>query len=124
MKKWLEMMALLGMTVVVITHTTKADTPKVPAEIQVRILKIQKDQIAQQAEVDKTSAQYQQAYNTAVAGPNKAIQQDLHEIQLIKDEAVKAAGLDPAKFDLDVEKLIFVAKPATEEKKPAPDAKK
>jgi hypothetical protein len=101
-----------------------ADTPKVPAEIQVRILKIQKDQIAQQAEVDKTGAAYQAQYAQAVAGPNKAIQQDLHEIQLIKDEALKAAGLDPAKFDLDVEKLIFVAKPATEEKKPAPDAKK
>ena len=89
------------------------EPPKVPDETQIRILKIRNDQIQQEFQRAAIQAQYEQAYQKAVASQLTAIANDDKELRDIREQALKAASLDPAKFDLDVAKLEFVQKPTT-----------
>src|ERR1700688_1810791 len=87
------LLALLGIGVKL--HAQKSRIPPVPLDVQVKILKIQKDQIAQASRMQLI----QQAANET----NTAAQKDAVEIGEATRDALKAAGLDPAKWTLSVE---------------------
>lgn len=92
---------------------------KVPSDIGVRIRNIQLDVSRKQA--DATN-QYI-AWLTSPQGKQydadqQTIQHDQGELNSLKTEALTTAKLDAKDYDVDVEKLEFVAKPK------APEAKK
>jgi hypothetical protein len=120
MRKGMVLAVILMAGIFTIAKRSKSDTPKVPDEIQIRILKIRNDQIQMESQRAAIQAQYEQAYQKAVASQLAAISHDDLELRDIRTEALKAANLDAAKYDLDVAKLEFVAKPAVQ----TPDAKK
>jgi hypothetical protein len=87
-----------------------ADNQKVPSDIGVRIRNVQLDQSRIQSQI----LQLQQQYTTDQA----TLQHDQGELDSLKKEALASAKLDPAGWDVDLEKLEFVGKPK------APEAKK
>jgi hypothetical protein len=96
------LLALLGIGVKL--HAQKSRIPPVPPDIQIKILKIQKDQIAQSSRMQLI----QQAANET----NAAAQKDAIAIDEATRDALKGAGLDPAKWALSVEgeTMTFVEK--------------
>lgn len=86
-----------------------ADAPKVPAEIGVRIRNVQLDQARIQSQILQLQNQYQAMQQT--------LQHDAGELDSLKKEALASAKLDST-WDVDLDKLEFVAKPK------APEAKK
>lgn len=104
MKKFNYVVAFLVLSGVVVA----ADTPKVSPEISVRIRNIQHDQDKISSQMLTMQIQYQQM--------QASFTHDAGELDTIKKEALSDAKLDPEKFDLDLEKLQFVAKPKEEKK--------
>ena len=90
-------------------HAESKRVPTVPLDLQVKILKIQKDQIAQSARFQMI----QQAANEV----NIASQKNTAELDRLKSEALKSTGLDPKKWDLSIEgeEIMFVEKKAPPE---------
>jgi hypothetical protein len=88
-----------------------ADT-KVPADIGVRIRNVQLDVSRIQTQLLQLQQQYQTDQTT--------LQHDQGELDDLKKEALTAQHLDAKDWDVDTEKLEFVAKP----KPAAPEAKK
>jgi hypothetical protein len=84
----------------------------VPDAAALKIAKVLIHQVA--AGNDRT-----QAFNNFQAA-DAAITKDTEEIKALKFEALKAANLDPEKFDIDVIHMTFV--PKTPEPPPAPPA--
>jgi hypothetical protein len=89
-----------------------SDTPTIPDSVKVKILTIQKDQLAMTSEYQQLQSrmsELQQKFTKA--------QENLVAVQ---DEAYKAAKVDKKDWTLDLAKLEFVAipKPAVAEKKP------
>ena len=78
--------------------------PKVPDDIGVRIRNNQLDQARLQNQLLQLAQQYQTAQQT--------IEHDKLEMGELKNEALKAAKLDASGWDVDVDKLQFVPKPA------------
>lgn len=81
---------------------------KVPADLGVRIRNVQLDISRTQTQMLQMANQYQQ-FQTQ-------LNHDQGELDSLKKEAITAAKLDNDKYDLDVEKLEFVSKPAKEAK--------
>ena len=74
----------------------------VPSDIGVRIRTVMLDQARKQTEIVQLNAQYQ--------ADQQVIQHDEQELNSLKQEALATAKLDPAKYDVDAEKLIFITK--------------
>lgn len=87
--------------------------PAVPDALQVRILKLQRDQQGQQNQKQAIANQA----NSLIANIDKNIEHDQRELDMLKKEALTAMNLDPKEWDLDLDKLVAVKKPAQEEKK-------
>lgn len=96
--------ALLSFAMVFLVRAQQSRTPVVPLDIQNKILVTQKDQIAQSARMQLI----QQAANET----NTALQKDAMTIAELKDEAFKAAKVDPTKWaiNIDVDPKVFVEK--------------
>lgn len=92
-----------------------ADVTKLPSDIGVRIRNIQLDQ----ARLQNTVAQLQQQY----ASIQQSLIHDQQELDSLKTEALGAAKLD-ATWDVDLDKLEFVAKPKPTPAPAAPTVKK
>jgi hypothetical protein len=89
---------------------------KVPDAMALRLRNVQVDLLQTNGSLIQLQAQYNQ-----LAGPlQSTIQHDNHELDLLKAEALATAQLDPDKFDVNLEKMEFVAKPPA----PAPAEKK
>jgi hypothetical protein len=86
---------------------------KVPDDIGIRIKNNQLDAARLQNQMMQLSQQYQ--------ADQQAVEHGTQELASLKREALEKAKLDPATNDVDVEKLVFIAKPAPS--KP-PEAKK
>jgi hypothetical protein len=102
MKKNLVTLAIFAALVVVDIWAVEGN-PKVPAEIGVRIRNVQLDISRIQNQV----LQLQTQYNADQA----TLTHDQGEMDSLKKEALAAAKLDPAGWNVDEEKLEFVAKP-------------
>jgi hypothetical protein len=87
------MLAFIIGGAVFLARAQKSRIPPVPLDAQVKILKIQKDQIAQSSRM--------QLIQQAAQETNAAAQKDAVEMSEAKDAALKSAGLDPTKWDLD-----------------------
>lgn len=94
----------------------EADTKKVPDPIALRIRAAQVDQLRTNQDLIKLQAQYNQLSAPLIA----KIQADDVVLDELKKEALVALKLDPNKFNLDLEKMEGVVKPAP----PTPPAKK
>jgi hypothetical protein len=77
---------------------------KVPDSFAVRLLKVQKDQITLQAEIQALTQRYQ--------ADTQTLQHDNDELDQIKSDAIKSTGRDPKTTDIDLDKLEFIAKAA------------
>jgi hypothetical protein len=101
-------MAVFGLAIAAL-HGQQAPTPapagqKVPDDIALRIKNNQLDQARLQNQMLQMTQQYQ--------ADQQAIEKDNQEMNNLKAEALKAAKLDPATNDVDVERLVFVPKSA------------
>lgn len=101
MKKYVVLLPVVALAVLSLM-AADANQP-VPADIGVRIRTVMLDQARVQGQIYQLQAQY----NT----DNQTIQHDEQELNSLKQEALTTAKLDPTKYDVDAEKLIFVLKP-------------
>lgn len=99
---------LLSMAVVVVLAVAAlaADLPKVPSDVVVQIVTAQRDQ----ARVIAASVQANQQYQDAQKNLQKQYDDATAKLAALSQKALADAKLDPANYDLDLEKLEFVAK--------------
>jgi hypothetical protein len=107
MKKYL---MTVGAVVVLAVATLAADLPKVPQDVAVQIVTAQRDQ----ARVIAASVQANQQYQDAQKTLQKQYDDATAKLAALTQKALADAKLDPSAYELDLEKLEFVAK------KPAP----
>jgi hypothetical protein len=69
---------------------------------------VQLDKARIENQIEQMQLQYQ--------GLRTTIDHDDHELDLLKEEALKTAGKDAAQYDVDVDKLTFIAKPTAVKK--------
>jgi hypothetical protein len=95
-----------------------ADNPLAfPAEIGVRVRTVQLDKEKVQGQINVIQLQLQSEFNRQTEGLQKTINNDSHELDLLKEEAFKTTGRSKDEFDADMDKLTFTAKPPKPEKK-------
>lgn len=79
------------------------ELPRIPDNVGVRIRNVQLDQARLQNQVAQLQAQYQNV--------QRALADDDKQLESLKTVALTSANLDAARYDVDLEKLTFIAKP-------------
>ena len=103
---------VVGFSVTIIVPRILADNKKVPTEIGLQIKNLQLDQARLQAEISQLQLQWLQTpAGQRFMADQQSIQHDIGELETLKRQALSESKLDPNEYDVDAEKLEFVAKP-------------